>query len=80
MKKINILVNYAGIHNEKNLDFINITEKEYDDVLNTNLKGTFFISQAITKYFIKEKIKGNILFISSNGGSEPAWSPYSVLK
>lgn len=79
--RIDILVNSAGIHTVRpDLDFTNITEKEYDDVLNVNLKGSYFISQYIAKHMIKEKIKGHILFISSQCALEPAWSPYRISK
>lgn len=79
--KIDILVNSAGIHTVRpDLDFTNITEKEYDHIMDVNLKGTYFISQYISKYMIKEKIKGHILFISSQRALEPAWSPYRLSK
>src|SRR5579875_3457545 len=39
-----ILVNNAGV--EKGADFWDITEEDYDLVLDTNLKGAFFLTQA----------------------------------
>lgn len=41
LSKLDILVNDAGIDG-KNADFWDITEADYDAVLNINLKGTFF--------------------------------------
>lgn len=79
--RIDILVNSAGIHSTEMIsDFLTVSEKEYDDILSTNLKGTFFISQAICNYMIENKIKGHILNISSSTALEPAWSPYRLSK
>ncbi len=78
---IDILVNAAGIHSTKSFtNFYNITEDEYDNILNINLRGTYFVSQAMAKYMIDNKIKGHILNISSSTGGEPAWSPYRLSK
>jgi glucose 1-dehydrogenase len=46
--RIDILVNNAGL--ERNADFWNVTEADYDAVLNVNLKGLFFITQAFVKH------------------------------
>ena len=48
--------------------------------MNLNLKSTYFLSQTVAKYMIKNKIKGHILMISSNRAVEPSWSPYSISK
>ena len=78
---IDILVNCAGMHIPRaDLDFLNITEKEYDEIMNLNLKGTYFISQEFAQYMINNKIKGHILIISSQSALEPAWSPYRLSK
>nr|MBP3258869.1 SDR family oxidoreductase [Bacilli bacterium] len=79
--KIDILVNCAGVHTpRKGADFMNFTEEEYDKVMNVNLKGTYFFTQAMSKYFIKNSIHAHILFISSSTAIEPAWSPYRLSK
>ena len=79
--KIDILVNSAGIHIARNdLGFLNITREEFENILNINLESTYFISQIFAKYLIKNKLSGNILFISSSRGNEPVWSPYQVSK
>src|SRR5262249_51765708 len=54
--KLDILVNNAGI--EKNADFWNVTEADYDAVLNVNLKGLFFITQAFVRHRIETKSGG----------------------
>lgn len=63
-KKVDILINNAGVI--KQTDFEKITEEEYDWILDTNLKGVFFFSQAIIPYLVKTK--GTIINISSIGG------------
>lgn len=79
--RIDILVNSAGIHSTEMIsDFLTVSEKEFDDILSTNLKGTFFISQAVCNYMIENKMKGHILNISSSTSLEPAWSPYRLSK
>lgn len=79
--KIDILVNSAGIHSTKMVsDFLDVDEKEYDDIMNINLKGTYFLSQKVANYMIENKIKGHILNISSSVANEPAWSPYRLSK
>lgn len=61
--RVDILVNNAGI--EKHGDFWNITEQDYDAVLNVNLKGVFFITQAFVKHRMQAKSAGKVINISS---------------
>jgi glucose 1-dehydrogenase len=61
--KCDILVNNAGI--EKGADFWDVTEKDYDAVLNVNLKGAFFLSQFFVRRLLAAKIPGRIINISS---------------
>ena len=58
-----ILVNNAGI--EKGGDFWEITEQDYDAVLNLNLKGAFFITQAFVSRLRDAKRPGRVVNISS---------------
>ncbi|KYH35360.1 3-oxoacyl-[acyl-carrier-protein] reductase FabG [Clostridium tepidiprofundi DSM 19306] len=62
---LDILVNNAGI-SKVNL-FIDNTEKDWDDIIGINLKGTFNCSHNATKYMISKK-KGCIINISSIWG------------
>ena len=77
--KIDIFISSAGVHTE-NVDFWTMNQKEFDRVMDINLKGVFFACQTIGKYMVDNKIKGSILLISSSRGSEPAWSPYGISK
>jgi glucose 1-dehydrogenase len=61
--KLDILVNNAGI--EKNADFWDVTEADYDAVLDVNLKGIFFTIQAFVKHLMEQKIPGKVINISS---------------
>ena len=61
--KIDILVNNAGV--EKNAAFWDVAEKDYDLVLNTNLKGPFFATQAFVKHLQARKSGGKVINISS---------------
>jgi 3-oxoacyl-[acyl-carrier protein] reductase len=59
---INILVNNAGIARD-NL-FMRMKEDEWDDTLNTNLKGAAFCARAVTRPMMKAR-EGVIINISS---------------
>ncbi len=61
--KLDILVNNAGL--EKNADFWSVTEADYDAVLNVNLKGVFFATQALVQHLMETKRTGKIINISS---------------
>jgi glucose 1-dehydrogenase len=61
--KLDILVNNAGI--EKHAPFWEVTEADYDAVMNVNLKGVFFATQAFVKHLIDTKQPGKIINISS---------------
>lgn len=75
--KIDILVNNAGVLGGNISD---ATEVEYNNVLDTNLKSVFFLSQMIGKYMKEEQIKGNILNIASSSSLRPASSAYTISK
>lgn len=58
-----ILVNNAGI--EKGAEFWDITEADYDAVLDVNLKGAFFLTQAFVRRLRDAKLTGRVINISS---------------
>ena len=58
-----ILVNNAGV--EKSAPFADATEADYDLVLNTNLKGPFFLTQAFVRKLTAAKKPGRVINISS---------------
>lgn len=61
--KVDILVNNAGII--RRADAIEFTEKDWDDVMNINIKTVFFLSQAVAKQYIKQGTGGKIINIAS---------------
>lgn len=76
-KKIDILVNNAGVlggHiSSSSID-------EYDKVMNTNLRGVFFLSQLVGHYMKENGIQGNILNVASSSSLRPAASAYTISK
>lgn len=60
--KIDILVNNAGINIRKMA--IDLTENEWDEILDTNLKGYFFCAKIVAREMAKHR-KGKIVNISS---------------
>jgi len=64
--RIDILVNNAGITTNKS--FLDVSEKIWDEIVETNAKGLFFVSQAISHVWIAKKQGGKILNISSMRG------------
>jgi NAD(P)-dependent dehydrogenase (short-subunit alcohol dehydrogenase family) len=67
-KKIDILINGAGINAPTPI--LDISEKEWDDIFNTHLKGTFFGCQVFGKQMIAQK-KGSIINFSSASANPP---------
>ena len=61
--KIDIVVNNAGIIRRN--DSVDLTEAEWDDVMNINLKTVFFMCQAAARQFIKQKSGGKIVNVAS---------------
>ena len=74
----NILVNAAGIHG--NQCFGEITETTWDSVFDVNLKGLFFMTQAVGNYMKKNNVKGHILNVSSAASLKPGYTPYEISK
>ncbi len=60
---LDILVNNAGIIRRE--DSINFSEKDWDDVMNINIKTVFFFCQAAGKQFMKQGTGGKIINIAS---------------
>jgi NAD(P)-dependent dehydrogenase (short-subunit alcohol dehydrogenase family) len=66
MGKIDILVNCAGINRPENA--VDVTEKNWNDIIDTNLNALFFLCQAAGKEMIKRGQGGKIVNISSQAG------------
>ncbi|WP_134496663.1 2-dehydro-3-deoxy-D-gluconate 5-dehydrogenase KduD [Microvirga pakistanensis] len=61
--RVDILVNNAGII--RRADAIAFTERDWDDVMNVNLKSTFFLSQAVARTMLADEAGGKIINIAS---------------
>ena len=59
---IDVLVNNAGITRDNLL--MRMREEQFDKVIEINLKGTYLVTKAVTKYMMKER-KGSIINLSS---------------
>lgn len=79
-KQIDVLVNSAGVKNGNDERFFEFTPQEFDYVIETNLKATFFWCQQIAEYMIANNIQGHIVNVISIKGIIGEASPYSVSK
>ena len=61
--RLDILVNNAGV--ETHAPFWEVKEEDYDRVLNINLKGVFFATQAMVQHLMQTKRQGKIINVSS---------------
>ena len=77
--RIDILVNNAGINITN--DFDKVTDRDWDMVVDTDLKGPFIVTQEVLKVMKKQK-SGNIINISSLSGEDggPRTPSYSAAK
>jgi 3-oxoacyl-[acyl-carrier protein] reductase len=62
--RLDVLVNNAGIF--PRVEFLDMTEAQWDAVLDVNLKGSAFCAQAAARHMVAHGIKGVILNLSSS--------------
>lgn len=68
--RLNVLVNNAGVAPKERKDILDATEESFDYVLSTNLKSSYFLSQAAANWMIAQKgvdenFEASIINISS---------------
>jgi 3-oxoacyl-[acyl-carrier protein] reductase len=69
--RIDALVNNAGIAPKIRADITEAGEESFDELIRTNLKGPYFLTQGVVNYWLKEKPKGllpggfKIVFVTS---------------
>jgi 2-dehydro-3-deoxy-D-gluconate 5-dehydrogenase len=61
--RLDILVNNAGII--RRADFLEFSEKDWDDVMNLNIKAVFLLSQAAARQMVKQGGGGKIISVAS---------------
>ncbi len=63
--RIDLLVNNAGVAPDVRADLLDATEESFDRLIDTNLKGPYFLTQLVARHMVKNKIAGKIITISS---------------
>lgn len=78
-KRVDILVNNAGVTRDNLI--VRMSEADYDQVLDTNLKGAFHMIRHFSRSFLKQR-EGKIVNISSVSGlaGNPGQANYSASK
>lgn len=69
MGRIDLLINNAGVYPASPI--LEVTEKQFDFVIDINLKGLFFITQAVVQTSMLPNNYGRIVNISSSDGKNP---------
>lgn len=87
---LDVVVNNAGVLTEHDKcaelyveQFFKVTEEDFDYVIGVDLKGVFFLCQAVASYMIEHNrgdVKGHIVNICSEMGYRPVASPYGMAK
>ena len=62
--RLDLLVNNAGIAPRERRDILEASEEIFDEVLNTNLKGPYFLTQLAARWMAGET-QGRIVFVTS---------------
>lgn len=75
---LDIWVNNAGTL--EHCEFLHVTEEEWDKVLDTNLKATYFLTQAVANHWLNASRRGKIINIASETGFQPHPTAYGCSK
>lgn len=76
-RPIDILVNNAGTGEGGSY---RCSVEDYENIMDTNLKGAYFLSRIVSDYMRENGIQGNILNIASSSSLRPATTPYILSK
>lgn len=61
--KVDILVSNAA--GWSSCSYLDVSEELYDRIMDVDLKGSYFMGQAVARHMVANKVKGKIVFISS---------------
>lgn len=77
---VSILVNNAGLNIQSSAS--ELSEDDYDTIMATNVKGMFFVAQAVGARMLHHKIKGRVVNVASIGAMKalPGLVAYSMSK
>ena len=62
--EVDLLVNNAGMAPRQRLDILEATTESFDELIGTNLKGPYFLTQAVARGMLQRRA-GRIVFVSS---------------
>ena len=62
--RVDLLVNNAGMAPRERKDILEATESSFDELIGTNLKGPYFLTQLVAKNMAERK-SGRIVFVTS---------------
>lgn len=77
---VSILVNNAGLNIQSSAT--DLSENDYDTIMDTNVKGMFFVAQAVGARMLHHKIRGRVVNVASIGARKalPGLVAYSMSK
>lgn len=77
---VTVLFNNAAVFNLKPL--IEATEQEYDQIFSVNVKGLFFVMQAVLQRMVAAGVRGSVINMASQAGrrGEPLVAHYCASK
>lgn len=73
-----IVVNAAGVL--CGVPFEQLSEVDWDRVMDTNLRGSYFVSISAARRMVDQGVRGHILLLSSSSALRPGWGPYEISK
>lgn len=75
---LDILVNNAGVIQCRTIGETELAN--YNQIMETNLRGSYFLAQEISNRWRKNSVRGNILNVGSSSSLRPGNSPYVLSK
>lgn len=81
---VTCLINNAGVQVAERGDLLDVSEESFDRLIDINLRGTFFLTQAVAKKMVtrQHSTDRSIVFITSSNASlaSPEKGPYCISK